>query len=155
MSLFPERTKWSPPGHAISALEKTYLQGPQVSVKFYKRLEVCHGHTGRLIVYTTAESEKSQRISSSYVVVQNDQIAQQTPRFGRIVSLFQHSLAEQTFNWAVLDEYETPFYDPDSKLWRVAMNIAMTSTIPLKNLSLPLVVAKDPVTAELWFLNYN
>ena len=97
ISLFPSRPTWSLPGREITVLEKMYLQGPENLVKFYNRMEVCQNKTGRWIVYTTAESEKSQRISSSYVAVMGT-TASQTPRFGRIVSLFQHTFAKQTAN---------------------------------------------------------
>ena len=60
ISLFPSRPTWSPPGREITVLEKMYLQGPENLVKFYNRMEVCQNKTGRWIVYTTAESEKSQ-----------------------------------------------------------------------------------------------
>ena len=117
-------------------------------------MEVCQNKTGRWIVYTTAESKKAQRISSSYVAVMGT-TASQTPRFGRIVSRFQHTFAKQTADWVVLDEYTNPMKDSDSKLWKVATNSPITSTVPSKKLSMPLVVAKDPLTAELWFLNFH
>ena len=80
--------------------------------------------------------------------------ASQTPQFGRIVSLFQHTFAEQTADWVVLDEYTNPMKDSDLKWWKVATNSPITSTVPFKKLSMPLVVAKDLLTAELWFLNF-
>ena len=61
----------------------------------------------------------------------------QTPQFGRIMSLFQHTFVKQTADWVMLDEYTNPMEDSDSNLWEVATNSPIISTVSFKKLSMP------------------
>ena len=60
-------------------------------------------HTGRSVVYTAAQYEKSTKSCCSYVAIKEP--SSTVPRFGQIAVLFEHLFASVRSQWAILDEY--------------------------------------------------
>lgn len=153
-SRLPPRSQWSPPGRELTSKERDLLCGPRDTAIFLKKITVRDSDTGREITYSVCRADERvlPHVCSSYVCVKNEHNA--VPKFGRIVSLFQHNFYARIFNWAVIHEYSKPTRNKDSGLCMVGLAScnSQPTTILLDNLSYPLVFAKDG--GNLWFLNY-
>lgn len=123
-------------GCESTVLEKMYLQGPENLVKFYKGRGVSERNRKMDCVHYSWKWNVSTNIILIYVAIMGTTVSQ-TPQFGRIMSLFQHTFVKQTADWVMLDEYTNPMEDSDSNLWEVATNSPIISTVSFKKLSMP------------------
>ena len=156
-SLFPSKHTWNPVGRTLTSSEREMLNGPSQHVNVYKKLSVRDKDTNRLIEYSSTDVEliphNIPKQSSSFVTI-NAADERSKPLFGVVVKLFSHSFAQNTFYWAVIQQFAEPVFDSELKMWHVCVDVDHTYTsslIMLPNLSYPLVVAVDD--NEIWFLN--
>ena len=154
LSNFPSREKWKPPARILSDRECELIAGPKNHVEFIKKLSLRDTHTGRCIYYTASECERRpSRTSSSYVALHVCTSESDTPVFAQIQSLFTHSFASHTYDWAILDVFDTPLRDSESSMWNVHHVVKDQRCALVLNLSYPLVVAPETSSSRLWFLN--
>ena len=158
-SLFPSKHTWNTVGRTLTSSEREMLIGPSQHVNVYKKLSVRDKGTNSLIEYSYTDvgliPNSIPKQSSSFVILNAaDEFVRSKPLFGVVVKMFSHSFAQNTFYWAVVQQFEEPVFDSELKMWYVCVNVGHTYTsslIILRNLSYPLVIAVDD--NKIWFLN--
>ena len=122
-SLFPGKDCWNPPGRILSSLERELLIGPMRDVSYFKKLTVRDKTTSRAIEYSCINvpvlPSEVPKQSSSFVLIPSE--GHTMPVFGSVTSLFVHTFAKKKNYWAVVHQFTTPVYDPELKMWHVAI----------------------------------
>lgn len=143
---FPAKCHWNPDGQSLSIYDRELLVGPQLRAKFFAKVSVTDDVTKREIVYHRYCSY-SGKVCSSFVRLKSAPIA----TFGRIQQLFKHNFANHEFEWALVELFGQVTRDSESALWHAQENITDVHPVLLKELSRPLVVAKE--ADRVWFLS--
>ena len=151
-STFPKMPQWIP-AQGYQMGDKELLCGPQNHIHVYKKMSREDVQTGRMVFYSSEQYETfpSRHLCSFVRVLKDGLICY--PVLGRIKKLFSHQFGSCVYKLAVLQHFDSPQRDVESRLWVVNLTRPHDhlSVVPLDILSHPLVVAFE--NQSLWFLN--